>query len=253
MAESARRLSVWLAEEGERPRRRGRAPGGLTRERIVRTAMKLLDREGLDAFSMRKLAAELGVTPMSVYWYVDNRGELLELALDEVHGELRLPDPAVGSWQEQLRALAREMRRVLSLHPWAVLLRGAYLGLGPHTRTMSQRAIEVMLLSRLAPDRIPSALSLVVHFVHGTVGVDARWRQRAAESGIDQQEFYALAIRTAERVDPGLIAVARELEPDLDAVGIEAAGDRDFEHALDCAVLGIEAMIAAGPPEAQRA
>lgn len=246
MVESAQRLSVWLEEHGDRPRRRGKAPGGLSRERIVRAAMGLLDREGLPAFSMRKLAGELGVTPMSVYWYVDNRSDLLELALDEVLGEIRLPDPAECRWQDQLRGLAREMKRVLDAHPWAVPLRGGYLNLGPSSRALSQRVIDVMLVSGLAPERIAGALTLVVHFVHGTAGTDAAWRVRAVESGMDQDTFYGLALSAAERVDPGLIAVARELEPDLGEVGVLAALNRDFENALDCAILGIEAMIAAG-------
>ncbi len=65
--------------------------------------MRLLDAEGLAGFSMRRLAAELNVTAMSVYWYVDTKDDLLELALDRAFGELELPDPEDDAdWREQL-------------------------------------------------------------------------------------------------------------------------------------------------------
>src|SRR5690606_26001370 len=75
----AARPSVWLA--GREPRRSGRGggqPSGLDRERITEVTVRLLDAEGLARFSMRRLAAELNVTAMSVYWYVDTKDDLLE-------------------------------------------------------------------------------------------------------------------------------------------------------------------------------
>ncbi|NGO70152.1 TetR/AcrR family transcriptional regulator, partial [Streptomyces boncukensis] len=95
-----RGTSVWLERRPAPVRRRAPAvprqggepgPEGLDRERITATAVRLLDAGGLGGFSMRRLAAELGVTAMSVYWYVDSKDDLLELALDAVQGELPLP------------------------------------------------------------------------------------------------------------------------------------------------------------------
>lgn len=88
-AEGSARASVWL--EGKARDGRGRQPSGLDRERITGTAVRLLDAEGLGKFSMRRLAAELNVTAMSVYWYVDTKDDLLELALDQAFDEMRLP------------------------------------------------------------------------------------------------------------------------------------------------------------------
>jgi AcrR family transcriptional regulator len=90
------RTSVWL--EGRAPRGGGRGgggqPSGLDRDRITAATVRLLDAEGLTKFSMRRLAAELNVTAMSVYWYVDTKDDLLELALDAAFGEIRPPDPS---------------------------------------------------------------------------------------------------------------------------------------------------------------
>ncbi|WP_455681922.1 TetR/AcrR family transcriptional regulator [Streptomyces uncialis] len=88
------RSSVWLADGSPRgaSARRSAHPSGLDRDVIIRTTVELLDAEGLAKFSMRRLAAELNVTAMSVYWYVDTKDDLLELALDRAFGELRLPE-----------------------------------------------------------------------------------------------------------------------------------------------------------------
>lgn len=121
MANAARqdqpRSSVWLDGKAHR-RRGGGQPSGLDRDRIIEVTVRLLDAEGLPKFSMRRLAGELNVTAMSVYWYVDTKDDLLELALDKVMGEMRLPDPDAGEdWRDQVRALAREYRTLLVRHP----------------------------------------------------------------------------------------------------------------------------------------
>src|ERR1051325_2947324 len=108
------RTSVWLEGKVRRGGRGGGQPSGLDRDRITRATVRLLDAEGLDKFSMRRLAAELNVTAMSVYWYVDTKDDLLELALDAVFGGLDLPDPDVDEdWRDQLRTLARAYRALL--------------------------------------------------------------------------------------------------------------------------------------------
>src|SRR4051812_682970 len=86
------RASVWLDGKARRGGgTRGGQPSGLDRDRITGATVRLLDAEGLARFSMRRLAAELNVTAMSVYWYVDTKDDLLELALDAAYGEMRLP------------------------------------------------------------------------------------------------------------------------------------------------------------------
>ncbi|MET9606517.1 TetR/AcrR family transcriptional regulator C-terminal domain-containing protein [Streptomyces sp. NPDC006512] len=131
------RSSVWLAVRPAAPvRRRSEAPSGLDRDRITAATVRLLDAEGLSRFSMRRLAAELGVTAMSLYWYVDTRHDLLELALDSALGGLRLPaGPAAREdWPDRLRILARGYRGLLAEHPWVAPLSAAYPNIGPHAR-----------------------------------------------------------------------------------------------------------------------
>ncbi|HKA83150.1 MAG TPA: TetR family transcriptional regulator, partial [Acidimicrobiales bacterium] len=106
--------SVWL-----RPRREPRST--LTRDRIVSEALRLLDAEGAEALSMRKLAAALGVGATSLYWHVANRDELIELVVNEVNGELDVPDAdEVHDWREVTRRYARSVRSGIVRHRWVV-------------------------------------------------------------------------------------------------------------------------------------
>src|SRR5690242_21868644 len=119
-AERAARTSVWLEGKVRRSGRGGQ-PSGLDRERITEVTVRLLDAEGLAKFSMRRLAGEMGVTAMSLYWYVDTKDDLLELALDAAFAELAGAGMEGGAddWRAELRALSTGYRALLVRHPWA--------------------------------------------------------------------------------------------------------------------------------------
>ncbi|MEV4257917.1 TetR/AcrR family transcriptional regulator, partial [Spirillospora sp. NPDC049652] len=102
---------VWTKERRE-PRRR--APSV---ERFVKRAVAIADAEGLDAVSMRRVAKDLGSGTASLYRYIANRDELLDLMIDAVQGEDAPPGPT-GDWRADLGAHARRMRAVLLRHPW---------------------------------------------------------------------------------------------------------------------------------------
>lgn len=100
-----------------RPRKRlGPPRTPLTREAIVEAALGVLDREGLDGVSMRRIAESLETTAGALYWHVRNKEELLGLVFDRVAGEIELPPLDPSRWQDQFKDLAREARRVLLLH-----------------------------------------------------------------------------------------------------------------------------------------
>ena len=97
-----------------------RAP--LSSERIVEAAVELIDREGLDALSMRHLGAALGVEAMSLYRHFPSKAVLLEAVVGRLLAELLLPVPGSAPWQESFRALARDYRQLLLRHPNAIPL-----------------------------------------------------------------------------------------------------------------------------------
>jgi AcrR family transcriptional regulator len=95
-----------------------RAP--LTRDRIVAAAVDVADTEGLEALSMRRLAAALGYEPMSLYNHVENKDDLLAGMVDRVAGEMVAEEQ--GDWRSSLHALLTVSRDVLMAHPWVASL-----------------------------------------------------------------------------------------------------------------------------------
>ena len=104
----------WQRHPPERTRRRGREP--ITREAIVETALRLLDKDGLDELSMRRLADELDTGPASLYWHVGSKAGLLDLLFDRVIGEVVVPEPEPERWQEQLKEVRHAGRAMILRH-----------------------------------------------------------------------------------------------------------------------------------------
>jgi AcrR family transcriptional regulator len=111
----------------------------LTRKRVVRTALHIMDEEGLDAVTMRRVGRELGVEAMSLYNHVRDKDDLLEAICEEVLAEFRVQQ--FGDWSEGARLAAHEYRRLLLAHPQVVTLMSARKG--PFTNPDSLRAYEL--------------------------------------------------------------------------------------------------------------
>jgi AcrR family transcriptional regulator len=94
----------------------------LTRERVLQTALAILDREGVDALGMRRIAEELGVTAMALYKHVPGKRAVEQGITELLASELELPPATLRSWSERLRACARTVRRGCLAHPNAVPL-----------------------------------------------------------------------------------------------------------------------------------
>ena len=134
----------------DRPSRRRREP--ISREAIVTAAIDLLDREGLAALSMRRLAEELGTGAASLYWHVGSKDGLLDLVFDELIGEEQVPDADPSRWQEQLKDIARAQRRVSLRHPYLASTRSRYLR-PPHSQTPLLPVAAVVRFYRMAVAR----------------------------------------------------------------------------------------------------
>jgi AcrR family transcriptional regulator len=102
----------WRADT--RARSAPRVP--LTREAILDAAARVLEKDGVDAFSMRRVAEELRTGPASLYWHVRNKEELLQLLFERFNDEIELPEPDPARWQEQLKILGRQVRAVARRH-----------------------------------------------------------------------------------------------------------------------------------------
>ncbi|PAZ16716.1 TetR family transcriptional regulator [Streptomyces sp. SA15] len=252
MVEAARRAartSVWLEGKSRRGGRGGGQPSGLDRDRITEVTVRLLDAEGLAKFSMRRLAAELNVTAMSVYWYVDTKDDLLELALDAVMGEVELPDPdADEDWRDQLRTLAQGYRAVLVRHPWVSPLVGTYVNIGPNNLAFSRVVQRVIRKTGLPTHGLAAAISAVFQFVYGFGTMEGHFLARSADFGMTPDDYFQHAMSTVTRAPQAseLIQESAELMEARGGDTVEEMWERDFDFALDLLVAGIEAMVARG-------
>ncbi|MFJ8360727.1 TetR/AcrR family transcriptional regulator [Streptomyces sp. NPDC093984] len=249
MGKAAQRTSVWLEGKARRGGRGGGQPSGLDRERITEATVRLLDAEGLARFSMRRLAAELNVTAMSVYWYVDTKDDLLELALDAAFGEVRLPAGDTGEdWRDQLRGLAAEYRALLVRHPWLSPLAGTFLNIGPHAVAFSLAVQRVIRLTGLPAHGRMGAISAVFQFVYGFGTIEGHFIARCAAAGLSQEEYFRHAM-SAVTESPDLSEVVHRSADLMQARGgdtVEEMRERDFAFALETLISGIEAMVARG-------
>jgi AcrR family transcriptional regulator len=117
--------SSTTADETERTR--------LTRAAVVDRAIALVDKSGLDTLTIRKLATELGVTPMALYWHFRSKDELLDGLAERLWGDMDLTVDRTQPWTEQIRGLLESLLRVLRGHPAApqLMLHGKTLETRP--------------------------------------------------------------------------------------------------------------------------
>ena len=133
-----------------------RRAAALSRDEIVRAAIKVADAEGPDAVSMRRIARELNAGTMSLYWHVASKEELLDLMIDSVQGEQLAPEPS-GDWRADLRALTRSARAALHRHPWMVdFIGGRPPSARRRCRTSSGRSARWTAWASTRPPFLPS-------------------------------------------------------------------------------------------------
>lgn len=119
---ASRQKEQWQAKGRKSPGppgHAGRRTGGLSRADIVDCAIAIADAEGTEAVSMRRIARDLRVGAMSLYWHIESKEELYRLMLDMVHAEIEAPPPS-GDWRTDLAAYASNTRSALLRHPWAI-------------------------------------------------------------------------------------------------------------------------------------
>ncbi|GIH68803.1 TetR/AcrR family transcriptional regulator [Sphaerimonospora thailandensis] len=167
--------SVWARERKERREQ------GLSRDQIVRAAIELLDEEGLDGLSMRKLGARLGAGATSLYWHVANKDELLELTLDEIYGEVHVP--ADANWRETAGAVAWGLRGMIIAHPWCIGVIGVLPSLGPNAMTAVDRLVGACRRAGFQGDDIDYAFTAVFSYALGSGLPEAAWRGANRRSG----------------------------------------------------------------------
>ena len=138
----------------------------LSRERVLTGAITVADVGGIGALTIRTLAQELGVKPMSVYHYVANKDEIIDGIVDLVYAEFDLPVPG-GDWRAEMRRRAGSARRVLAHHPWATPLLQSRLNPGPATLRHHNAFIATLRAAGFSVKLTAHAFALIDSYVFG--------------------------------------------------------------------------------------
>jgi AcrR family transcriptional regulator len=93
---------------------------------IIETATAIIANEGIDAFTMRRLGAELGVTPTAIYWHVRTRDDILRGVMNAAAQQIEIPAPDAGAWDARAAELCRSIRRAFASHPYLFPLSGRF-------------------------------------------------------------------------------------------------------------------------------
>jgi AcrR family transcriptional regulator len=138
----------------------------LSRERVLRGAVTVADAGGLAGLTIRSLAEELGVKPMSVYHHVANKDEILDGIVDLVFNEIELP-PADGAWRSAMRRRAESARQALKRHPWAIGLMESRTAPGHATLRHHDAVIGALRAGGFSVEMTAHAYALLDSYVYG--------------------------------------------------------------------------------------
>ncbi|MEV4218649.1 TetR/AcrR family transcriptional regulator [Nonomuraea sp. NPDC049725] len=141
----------------------------LSRELVLEAAIRVADRGGAEAITMRRVAQELGVEAMSLYHHVPNKDAILDGVVDAVFAAIELPRPGDGDWRAAIRARARSARAVLSRHSWALGLIDSRRRPGPATLRHHDAVLGVLREAGFSLPMAAHAVSLVDSYVGGFV------------------------------------------------------------------------------------
>ncbi|MEV3860239.1 TetR/AcrR family transcriptional regulator C-terminal domain-containing protein [Streptomyces sp. NPDC050095] len=229
--------SVWTRTD-----RRRREQPALSRDQIVTEAVRLLDEEGLEALSMRKLGTRLNAGATSLYTHVSNKDELIELVVDAIFAEAEVPVLAEGGdWRAALTACAQSLRTVIVRHPWTASVFGqvglSYLG--PNMMQVFEDMLALFETAGFTLEEGDYASSTVYSFVLGMATSEAAWLSLVARSGKSEQEWVEQLLPAAERAVQSYPRYKQRFEAQKDAAADGVRGDK-FLDGLDCLMDGLE-------------
>ncbi|WP_329387426.1 TetR/AcrR family transcriptional regulator [Streptomyces sp. NBC_01351] len=222
-----------------RPQRAGRGPRPAhSRESIAAEAVRVADAEGIEAVSMRRVAAGIGAGTMSLYNYVPRKDDLYELMVDAVSGEYAFTEPT-GDWRADLLALARQTRAVMHRHPWLPRLLSPVHGFSPNALAYLEHSLDC-LAPLDAPDGeklelIAAVNGMVSTYVAGELALAERARSLPWSEAAEADARAAwIGSRLATGQYPRLAAALTGGAPPVPDAGLDMAAvfDRSVSRLL---------------------
>lgn len=212
---------------------------------VTRVAIRLADQQGLEALTMRGLAAECGLSPMGLYTYFPSKFELIELMVDEVYARLGLSHGPGADWRPRLAAVAEANWRLVMLHPWLADIEGHRPVLGPNVIAKYDLELRAIDGLGLADPEMDLVLNTVLSFVRGAAKTKLDAESSLKRSGLSDQVWWEVR-------QPLLAEVLGDDFPLAQRVGAavgelnNAPGDLDqsFQFGLDRLLDGVDALLA---------
>jgi AcrR family transcriptional regulator len=210
----------------------------LTRALIIETALGIVDREGLDGLSMRRVAQELNTGPATLYAHVANKDDLLQLLLDRVSSEIELPEPDPQRWQEQLRDLLREVHRILNEHGDIARVALGSVPTGPNTLRVSDRMLGILITGGVPPHIAGWAIDRLFLYVSADSFEGSLHVVRQRATGQSTEEYYTNFVGQLRGY---FASLPPEHYPYIAAHvdDLVSGGDDRFEFGLDLLIQGI--------------
>jgi len=177
--------SLWFDAPIDDPDRRPQ----LTRQRVVTEALAVIAEDGVQALTMRSLAARLGVVPGALYHHVGNKQQLQDLVLDGVLAEVEFDLDSSLAWTEQLKILATRLRQVLEAHPGVAGILKTRDPLGPHSLALAEAFLGPLQAAGFADREAGLAFFLLVDYTIGFAVSSPR-------TSVNEQRVRDTAIRT---------------------------------------------------------
>jgi AcrR family transcriptional regulator len=211
----------------------------VTRDQIVREALRLLDDVGFDGLTTRRLAERLRIQSPSLYNHLHDKQELLALMANAICREVS-PPPAEAAWRGQLEALGHDYRHVLLRHRDAARILLTTLPLGPDRLQLIERVLGVLRSAGFSATQAADAATVFNVFVTGFVQDETRALPRGGEADVPLEELNERVRQSFKRLPadryPTLAALADELvDPDM---------NRQFSFGLTALLSGLEATLA---------
>ncbi|TYK45050.1 TetR/AcrR family transcriptional regulator [Actinomadura decatromicini] len=241
MADGGAHVSIWSV-----PERQGRGPRpAYSRARITEAAIGIADAEGLEAASMRRIAAELGTGAMSLYRYVPSRDDLLDLMEDHVLLEAQIPDRPSGDWRADLSLVAEGTRAVYRRHGWLADLRRPRTAMGPNRLRLVEFAFGALDVG-IPIDDVFVLIEMLTGYVERVVRSELAWRREVEQSGLTPEQWMMRsAPYVRELLDSGAYPMFRRIV--IDARMPHMSADEQFRYGLERVLDCIAAVLPPGP------
>ncbi|GGU02601.1 TetR/AcrR family transcriptional regulator [Actinomadura citrea] len=232
MTGGERHVSIWSI-----PERQGRGPRpAYSRTQITEAAIRIADAEGLEAASMRRIAADLGTGAMSLYRYVPSREDLIELMIDHVLLEMDIPERPSGDWRADLTLIAENTRAVWRGHAWLAGLARPRATLGPNRLRLLEFAFGALDVG-IPIDDMLTLLDMLNGYVERTVRGEIEWMREMRQSGMTPERWMMQsAPYVRELLDSGRYPMFERIVKDARLPHM--SGEEQFwyglERVLDC-------------------